>query len=199
VATPNVRETCDAPLEPDAEEADPFNELDELEVVVVPEEDESSVTEDAVIDEDEESVEDVVVAGEPVVVSLEPAVLAAVEEVPLAPVTVPAVDAPAAPVAPVPDAAVEAPAVDAPVAIAAAPVLDEAVDTATEVPVGPVAVVVASFWAEVPAMARAATMRTWKTFMVVGMGVERLVDGCSCCGKIENDKRSGDATSNEDG
>jgi len=196
VATPNVRETCDAPLEPDAEEADPFNELDELEVVVVPEEDESSVTEDAVIDEDEESVEDVVVADEPVVVALEPAVLAAVEEVPLAPVIVPAVDAPAAPV---PDAAVEAPAVDAPVAVAAAPVLDEAVDAATEVPVVPVAVVVAPFWAEVPAMARAAMMRTWKTFMVVGMGVERLVDGCSRCGKIENDKQSGDATSNEDG
>ncbi|KAL4115116.1 hypothetical protein PRIC2_014010 [Phytophthora ramorum] len=140
-ATPNVDDTCDALLEPDAEAdaADPFSELDELDVVEVPEEDESSVEEDAVVDDDEPVV---VVLDEPVVVALEPAVLDAVVEVAPLPVD-PAVDVPVVVSVLVPDAAVDAPVVDAPVAVVAAPVLDAAVEAATEVPVAPVVVVVA--------------------------------------------------------
>ncbi|KAL4140908.1 hypothetical protein PRNP1_014476 [Phytophthora ramorum] len=58
VAIPNVDDTCDALLKPDAEAdaADPFSELDELDVVGVPEEDESSVEEDAVVADEKQVV-----------------------------------------------------------------------------------------------------------------------------------------------
>ncbi|GMF17376.1 unnamed protein product [Phytophthora lilii] len=129
-ATPKVADTCDAPLEPEAEaDDDPINDPFELEVFDLPVDDESSV-EDAVVDD--EPV--VVVADDPVVVALEPPMLAAVEVSPA--VADPAADAPVvaaapvdpvapvvpvAPVAPVDEAAVADPAVDVPVVVAVVP------------------------------------------------------------------------------
>ncbi|KAE8997516.1 hypothetical protein PR003_g21828 [Phytophthora rubi] len=168
-ATPTVVDTCDAPLEPDAEADDDFFAVPEgLEVAGVPEDDESSVDEEAIADE--ESV--MVMSIEPVI---EPAVLPAADVASPA-ATDPEVDppvaaAPEASAAPVDEDSVEVLAVEAPVvAPVAAPAFGAAVGVATVVPV-----VVAAFWAEVPAMARAAMMRTWKTFMVGGEKLGDLV------------------------
>ncbi|KAG6615817.1 uncharacterized protein IUM83_12132 [Phytophthora cinnamomi] len=159
-------------MEPDAE-ADPdidffFEVPDVLEVAVVPVDDESVADDESIVGLDDE----------PAMVALEPSMLLVAEEV--SPAATDPVEDPlvvAAPVAPVDEDSVEAPAVDAPVvSVTAAPVVPVAAAPVVEAAVGDATpVVVAAFWAEVPAMASAAMMRTWKTFMLAGWSLGDLV------------------------